>query len=206
MPNVFLAQCTEKHEKGDIITVTTKYGKENESIIFNLMYEKDNFFFYSIVRADGFNFQEHAKRKAEKLKGYSANALKKGDQFFTASNKDRDFLSLAEPIKIGHHSERRHRKIIEQAQNNMGKFVSQLEKSEDYDRRSEYWERKSETINLSMPESLDFFKYQMEKAQAKHKLLKEDTTKRSHSYSLTYANKELKEMTKKYNLALKLWD
>lgn len=32
-PNVYLAKCDEKHEKGEIIDVTTKYGKENESIV-----------------------------------------------------------------------------------------------------------------------------------------------------------------------------
>jgi len=29
-PNVWLAKCEERHEKGDIINVTTRYGKENE--------------------------------------------------------------------------------------------------------------------------------------------------------------------------------
>lgn len=26
-PNVFLAKCTDRHEKGDTVLVTTKYGK-----------------------------------------------------------------------------------------------------------------------------------------------------------------------------------
>lgn len=39
-PNVFLAKCDEKHEKGEVIEVTTKYGKENESIVFNLISRK----------------------------------------------------------------------------------------------------------------------------------------------------------------------
>lgn len=65
-PNVFLAKCDEKHEKGETIEVTTKYGKENESIVFNLIFEKDGFYYYSIVRADGFNAQEWAKRRAER--------------------------------------------------------------------------------------------------------------------------------------------
>jgi hypothetical protein len=42
-PNVFLAKCEEKYEKGEVIEVTTKYGKENECIVFNLIYEKDGF-------------------------------------------------------------------------------------------------------------------------------------------------------------------
>lgn len=57
VPNVFLAKCSEKHEKGEVIEVTTKYGKENECIVFNLIYEREGFYYYSIVRADGFNVQ-----------------------------------------------------------------------------------------------------------------------------------------------------
>ena len=47
-PNVFLARCDEKHEKGETIEVTTKYGKENESIVFNLIFEKDGFYYYYV--------------------------------------------------------------------------------------------------------------------------------------------------------------
>ena len=32
-PNVFLAKCDAKHEKGDAFLVTTKFGKENESFV-----------------------------------------------------------------------------------------------------------------------------------------------------------------------------
>lgn len=39
-PNVFLAKCDEKHERGEEILVTTKYGKENACIVFNLIAEK----------------------------------------------------------------------------------------------------------------------------------------------------------------------
>lgn len=41
VPNVYLAKCEEKHEKGDEILVATKYGKENECIVFNLIFERD---------------------------------------------------------------------------------------------------------------------------------------------------------------------
>ena len=43
-PNVFLAKCPERHEKGDIINVTTRYGKVNESVVYNLIMERDGFF------------------------------------------------------------------------------------------------------------------------------------------------------------------
>ena len=31
VPNVYLAKCEEKHEKGDEILVATKYGKERDA-------------------------------------------------------------------------------------------------------------------------------------------------------------------------------
>ena len=77
VPNVFLAKCTEKHEKGEIIDVRTKYGKENESIVFNLIFEKDGFYYYSIVRADGYNMQERAKAKAERYENWANSAANK---------------------------------------------------------------------------------------------------------------------------------
>ena len=204
-PNVFLAKCTEKHEKGSTILVKTKYGKENECIVFNLIYEKDGFFFYSIVRADGFNQQVWAKKKAERLQNTSINAKKKSNQYWEASNEGKDFLALAEPIKVGHHSEKRHRALIERNHNRMNKAVEFSKKAESYESRIDYWEAKANTINLSMPESLEFYEYKLEQAKAKHEGLKNGTIERSHSFSLTYAKKEVNEAQKNVELSKRLW-
>jgi hypothetical protein len=204
-PNVFLAKCTEQHEKGKTILVTTKYGKENECIVFNQIGAKDGFFYYSIVRADGFNVQEWAKRKAERYSNAALNSQKKSDQYYQASNRHSDFLSLGEPIKIGHHSEGRHRRIIEQANNNMRKCVELSGKVEQQESKAEYWASKADTINLSMPESLEYFEFKLEEAKEKHEGLKSGKIERSHSFSLTYAKKEVNELQKKLDLAKKLW-
>jgi len=205
-PNVFIAKCDQRHEKGETILLTTKYGKENECIVFNFIGQKDDSFYYSIVRADGFNFQEHAKLKAEKLQGYAANAEKKSTQYWEASNEGRDFLSLGEPIKIGHHSEKRHRALIERNWNRMGKSVEMQKVAEKYEDRAEYWASRANIINLSMPESLEFYEYELEKAKMKHEGLKNGTIERSHSFSLTYAKKEVNEIEKKLQLAKRLWN
>jgi hypothetical protein len=204
-PNVFIAKCTEKHEKGVIIPVTTKYGKENDSIVFNFIGEKDGFFYYSIVRADGFNVQEWAKRRAAKLQSASLNAEKKSTKYYEASNEGRDFLSLGEPIKVGHHSEKRHRALIERNHNRMSKSVAFSEASKEYQDRAEYWAGRASTINLSMPESLEYYEFELDKAEEKHKELKSGGIERSHSYSLTYAKKEANELAKKLKLAKRLW-
>lgn len=205
VPNVFLAKCSEQHEKGETIIVETKHGKENESIVFNLIFERDGFYYYSITRADGFNVQEWAKQRAERRQGWAVSAGKKSTECYNASNKHSDFLSLGEPIKVGHHSEKRHRKIIQQSWDNMGKSVEFDKKAEEHQRIAEYWNERANTINLSMPESIDFYEHKLEVAKEYHEGVKSGKYPRSHSYTLTYAKKDVNEAQKHYDLAVKLW-
>ena len=204
-PNVFVAKCTETHEKGVTIILETKYGKEHECIVFNLVSRNEDYYYYSIVRADGFNVQEWAKRKAERLQSAGSNAEKKSNQYYEASKEGKDFLALAEPIKIGHHSEKRHRALIERNYNRMKNSVEHSQKAADYQSRAEYWEGKTNTINLSMPESLEYYEYKLEEAKMQHEGLKNGTIERRHSYSLTYAKKAVNEAEKNVAAALKLW-
>ena len=173
-PNVFLAKCEEPHQKGDIIAVTTKYGKENESIVFNLIYQKDGFYYYSIIRADGYNIQERAKAKAERLQGWAANADARSNEHLKKADLSEEATGIVfgQPILVGHHSEKRHRETIEKADNAMRKTVEEMRKAEEYRARSEYWESKVNEINLSMPESLEYYEYELEKARIHHAKIK----------------------------------
>ncbi len=205
-PNVFVAKCSEKHESGETILLETKYGNKHECIVYNLVKGgSDGFFYYSIVRADGFNSQEWAKRKADKLGLNALSAENKSNLYYEKSNKDRGFLSLGEPIKIGHHLEKRHRKAFEDANNNMRKCVEFSKKAEEYESRVSYWEKKASSINLSMPESLEFYQFELEKAIQEHLDLKSGAKKPAHSYSITYANKKVKDLKSKIEIAKKLW-
>lgn len=204
-PNVFLAKCEEKYEKGDIIIVETQYGKENESIVFNLVTEKDGFYYYSIVRADGFNVQERAKAKAERYERWASSAANKSAQYQEASNEGRDFLVLAEPIKVGHHSEKRHRALIDRNWARMGKSVEFSDKAASHEDKAAYWAKRADTINLSMPESIDYYEHKLEVATEYHTGLKSGKYRRRHDYSLTYAKKDVNEAKKNYDLAVKLW-
>ena len=204
-PNVFIAKCEQQYEKGDIIEVTTKYGKINESVVFNLIYEKDGFYFYSIIRADGFNIQERAKQKADKYESWANSAENKSTQYYEASQEGKDFLALAEPIKIGHHSEKRHRALIERNWSRMGKSVEYADKAAEHENKAVYWAQRANDINLSMPESLDFYEFKLEEAKQYHADMKSGKIEKSHSFSLTYAKKEVNELQKKFDLAVKLW-
>lgn len=207
-PNVFVAKCEEEHKKGDVIILTTKYGKEIENEVHNFLGKtRDGFFLYSITRVDGFNSQERAKNKANMLNGYADNAEKRSDNAYNsrATKSELDFMKLGEPIKIGHHSEKRHRKLFEKYDNKMRKSFEEKEKAEEYKRRAEYWESKAKDINLSMPESLEYFEFKLKEAKEKHEFYKNNPDKREHSYSLTYANKAVKETKKNLEIAVKLW-
>ena len=204
-PNVFCAKCTEPHESGEEITLTTKYGKEHECIVFNHLLTKDGFYYYSIVRADGFNAQERAQNKADRLQSASDNAAKKSTEYYEKSNEGRDFLVLGEPIKVGHHSEKRHRALIERNYERMRKCVQFSDKAQSYESRIEYWESRASKIDLSMPESLEFFAFKLEEAKSKHQGIKNGTIPKQHSMSLQYASKAVKEAEKNLKIAQKLW-
>lgn len=203
--NVFVAKCSEKHEKGETIILETKYGKEHDCIVFNLVLRKDDFYYYSIVRADGFNMQEYAKAKAERYQSWANARERKSTEYFQASQEGKDFLSLAEPIKIGHHSEKRHRALIERNWNRMGKSVENTKIAEQHESKADYWTSKANDINLSMPESLEYYEYKLEEAKMQHECLKNGTIERKHSYSLTYAKKAVNEAEKNFELSKRLW-
>lgn len=205
-PNVFLAKCKEQQAKGSATVVTTQYGKEHEVIVFNLIGKhRDGDYLYSVVRADGYNVQERAKAKAERLERWAESAKEKGEKYWQASKEGADFLALGEPIKVGHHSEKRHRALIERNQTRFSKFVEQSDKAEAHLQKAEYWASKANDINLSMPESLEFYAHEVERLAEIHKGMKEGVVPREHSMSLQYASKNLKEAKQKYELAQKLW-
>ena len=106
---------------------------------------------------------------------------------------------------MGHHSERRHRKAIEDAWNNRGKAVAFSDKATEHESKAKYLEKRAETINLSMPESIDFYKHKLEQAKEYHEGVKSGKYPREHAYTLTYAKKAVNEAQKNYELALKLW-
>ena len=204
-PNVFVMETENSYERGEEATIETKYGKEHEVIVFNLVATKGDKKYYSIVRADGYNVQERAKAKAERLMSWAASAENKSTQYYNASKEGKDFLSLGEPIKIGHHSERRHRALIERNHYRMGKCIEMSDKAAQHESKAEYWASKANDINLSMPESLEYYAHVLEQATAKHQMIKEQPEKREHAYSLTYATKAVKEAQSNLNTAIKLW-
>lgn len=204
-PNVWVAKCSEKHEKGETIILTTKHGNENECIVWNLIYERDGFFYYSITRADGFNSQERAKAKAERYGEWADKARQRSDEAFERSNNAVAGIPLGQPILVGHHSEGMHRAAIKRSWAAMDKSVEESKKAEAHESKAEYWERMADKIDLSMPESIEFYEHKLEVAKEYHEGLKSGKYPKQHSYSVTYANKAVREAESNLAIARKLW-
>lgn len=204
-PKVFVAKCTEQHSKGDIIEMTTKYGKVNECHVWNLVGKNDTHFFYSITRTDGFNSQERMSRKSERFGNAALNSKRQSNAAFDAAQEGKDFLSLGEPIKVGHHSEKRHRALIERNHNRMRKSVELDRKAEKQQERADYYAKMADKIDLSMPESLEFYEFKLEEAKQRQSDIKSGIIPRDHSFTLQYATKHVKEIQKQLDIARLLW-
>lgn len=157
---------------------------------------------YSIVRTDS---ESYAERKARKYNEWAEARQKTSDKYWEASNEGADFLRLAEPIKVGHHSERKHRAIIERNRSRMDKSMEHRKAAQAHANKAAYWEKKAEEITLADPDCLEYFKMKLEKSQKMHKLYKDKPELRPHDYALQYAKKEVNELVKKVEMAKWLW-
>lgn len=204
-PNVWVAQCTETYKKGDIIAVTTKHGKENECIVWNYLGMRNGLYLYSITRADGFNSQERAKAKAERYGEWADAARKRSDEAFERSERAVANIPFGQPILVGHHSEGMHRAAIKRSHQAMDRSVEEMHKAESHESKAEYWERMADKIDLSMPESIEFYRHKLEMAKEYHEGVKSGKYPREHAYTLTYAKKAVNEAQSNLNMAIKLW-
>lgn len=205
-PNVFVAKCTEAHSRGEVIEIETRYGNSHEVEVHNFLYQKDGFFFYSITRTDGYNVQERARQKAERYANWAAAADKRSTQAFERSTAAVEGIPFGQPILVGHHSEKHHRAAVEKSWNAMDKSVEEGKKAALHTYKAEYWKGKESTINLSMPESVEYYEFKLEHAKLIHAKLIEKPELRAHDYSLTYAKKDVNNFKKLLETAKKLWE
>lgn len=204
-PNVFIAACDEQHSRGEIIEITTSRGSTHDCEVWNYLGQKDGKYLYSITRADGTNHQTRAAARAQKYEDWAEAAQRRSDDAFQRSENAVAGIPFGQPILVGHHSESRHRNALKRSQSAMGKCVEEADKARSHESKAEYWERKAETIDLSMPESIEYFEAELAKAEEYHAGVKSGKYPREHAYTLTYAKKAVNELADKVRIARKLW-
>lgn len=95
---------------------------------------------WNIERMDRDDIRIEKAKKRIWLWDKKADKFEKIAEKSDVSKQERDFLSLAEPIKIWHHSEKRHRKLIEKARKKMDQRVKAYDEKENAEDKKEYRE------------------------------------------------------------------
>jgi len=193
------------YQHGQSATITTKYGKEIEVTIWKKLFTKNDQTFYSVIRDDGLNRTEWKKRKAERAANAAQRQERIASDYYQRSQEGKDFLALAEPIKVGHHSEKRHRALIDRNWKRMGKSVEASDKAKQYESRAAELEHQAEReINLDTPKCLDLLCDKIARLEKQREDIKASGSYESWQLSNLGAN--IRRYRERLETAKKLWE
>lgn len=82
------------------------------------------------------DFEAKRDAKIDRYQGYADNAATRADQRFKAADRETAGIPFGQPILVGHHSEKRHRRAIDRSWANGRKGVEEFKKSEHWERRA----------------------------------------------------------------------
>lgn len=112
--------------------------------------------------------REQKENKIEKRLEWAASREKKAGLAHVSSNEAVANIPLGQPILVGHHSEKRHRKALDRAHNNMSQSVEHLDMSKRHIERAEGI--KHQLDNTIFSDDADVF----ERLQAKIEAIKSE--------------------------------
>lgn len=118
------------------------------------------------------NFQEKRQAKIERFKELAKKFEAQSTQAYEQSNKIGSFIPFGQPILIGHHSEKRHRRDIDRINRYMGQSVELSNKAEYYEKRAKTLES-NRAISSDDPEAINKIETKLEKLEKLQKLMKD---------------------------------
>lgn len=83
------------------------------------------------------NRKERQEARAERYRQFAENAEKRALAAFNASNTAVENIPLGQPILVGHHSEKAHRRALERSHGAMRRSVHESEKAAYYRQKAE---------------------------------------------------------------------
>lgn len=143
------------------------------------------------------NYEEHKQKRIDNAKNQIEKNKKQSAAFFKKADDIASYIPPGQPILVGHHSEKKHRRALDQIHNSMHKGVEALNKAEYYEERVKAIEA-NEAISSDDPEAIE-------------KLQEKLTSLESIQLFMKDANKCIKKQDKQKFLALdygtdKLWE
>jgi hypothetical protein len=100
--------------------------------------------------------------RAERYEGYAENASARSETRLNAAHNIAQAIPPGQPILVGHHSERRHRRDLERIDTNMRKGIEESKKAEYFSHRVGSLERDVQKIT----QARSYFMNQIEKEEA----------------------------------------
>lgn len=95
--------------------------------------------------------QEKAEDRAERLSEAARKAETESTRAYEGVKRISDFIPMGQPILVGHHSERHHRRDIERMDNGMRKSVGLSKKAEYYSDRAQSAEYTASGVQYTNP-------------------------------------------------------
>lgn len=83
------------------------------------------------------DFEERREARADRLEERADKARKESDQAFKTADSIASHIPFGQPILVGHHSEKRHRRDADKITRNMRKGIDLEKKADDLERRAE---------------------------------------------------------------------
>jgi hypothetical protein len=84
-------------------------------------------------------YEQKLERRRERLEGAAEKAEQRSDAYFRKADLREEVsgIPLGQPILVGHHSERRHRRALERADNAMRRSIEESKRAADLARKAE---------------------------------------------------------------------
>lgn len=119
------------------------------------------------------SYRERRERRAERLRGWAGKREQKSAAAFDSARRIADGIPLGQPILVGHHSEKRHRRDIERIDNGMRRGVEHERKAASMASRADTIEHQLEvSIYSDDPDAVERLTERIAGLEAKRERIK----------------------------------
>jgi hypothetical protein len=109
-------------------------------------------------------YESRKQRRISRMRMLAKKAMERSDLYENSRKSISDFIPLGQPILIGHHSERRHRRDIERMHRYTEKSIEEYEKAKHYENRAVSAESNN-SISSDDPDACDKLQAKIEGAE-----------------------------------------
>jgi hypothetical protein len=160
-------------------------------------------------RAGRVDYDSRREARIERLEARAAKAATEAQSRFAAEKAILDVIPAGQPILVGHHSEKRHRRDIDRARSHVAKGIQSLRKSESLERRADA-AKSNVAISSDNPKAVALITEKLKKLESERETYKQANKERRKkgeeslpSYLLTNLGSEIRRLEKRRQELLK---